>query len=166
MTDGVSAQSGAAAQTSGQSSGSGRQSGDGRGGSDRGNNSTPGLPPTWEWWSDADIKRTIGLTEQQVKKIDDIYQDRRRRDMAYALEFARSWAELDRVTVERSVDEGTYGVMVQAVEALGSRLRESRTTMLYRIYRQLQPDQYTKLRGIIDRRTKDGRGRGAGPGPR
>ncbi|MEO8069953.1 MAG: hypothetical protein ABI652_01010, partial [Acidobacteriota bacterium] len=38
--------------------------------------------------------------------------------------------------------------------------------LLYRIYRQLQPDQYTKLRGIIDRRMKDGRGRGAGPGPR
>lgn len=155
-------QAGAGGQ--GASSAAPGKSADAHPGPDRGNSSgTPGLPPTWEWWTDVDVKRTIGLTELQAKKIDEIYQDRRRRDMPYALQFATLWSELERMTEERAVDEGTYGVKVQAVEALGARLRESRTTMLYRIYRQLQPDQYAKLRDLNDRRIRDGRGRGAGP---
>jgi hypothetical protein len=49
------------------------------------------------------------------------------------------------------------------VEWLRSQLNESRLMMLYRMYRELTPDQYHKLQEISDRMSRD-RGRGAGGG--
>ena len=67
-----------------------------------------------------------------------------------------SWEE-----VEDTLLVADLGPVVTAsvVEQLRSRLFESRTTMLYRMYRTLQPDQYQKLRDIFDRRSA-ARGRG------
>ena len=65
--------------------------------------------------------------------------------------FVEEWRKqrdiLKQMTVERSVDEAAYAVQVAHVESLTTKLRESRTTMLYHIYRLLTPEQYKKLRG-------------------
>jgi Spy/CpxP family protein refolding chaperone len=56
------------------------------------------------------------------------------------------------MTRAATVDEATYALQVQEVQSLGARLGESRTMMLYRIYRELQPEQYKKLQEIFARR--------------
>jgi hypothetical protein len=78
-------------------------------------------------------------------------------------EYNKQFAELDRMSRERTVDVATYEIQVNHVEALRSQLNSTRQVMLYRIYKMLDPAQYQSLQDIRDR---GGRGRGGAPGPR
>jgi Spy/CpxP family protein refolding chaperone len=124
-----------------------------------GRGTTPPGFPQWEWWKDDSVKKELGLSEDKVKKLDSIYQDRVKLLTPFVEDYTKQKEVLDRMTADRSADEATYALQVSRVEQLRSRLFESRTTMLYRMYRTLQPDQYQKLRDIFDRRSA-GRGRG------
>jgi Spy/CpxP family protein refolding chaperone len=111
-----------------------------------------GSSMNWEWWNDADVQKALGLSPEKIKRIDDIFEKRSRDLQPMAEEFRRQFAELDDMTKSATVDEATYGIQVLRVESLGARLRESRTMMLYRIFRELQPDQYKKLQDILAHR--------------
>lgn len=129
-----------------------RQASSGRGNS---------MPP-WEWWNDADVQKELGLSAEKIKRIDDIFERRSKDLKPMAEEFGRQVQVLDAMTKAAVVDEATYALQVTQVESLGARLRESRTVMLYRIYRELQPEQYRKLQDILARRAarfNGGRGR-------
>ncbi len=77
-------------------------------------------------------------------------------------EFVKQSEELDKMTRAAVVDESTYLLQVMRVESTRQRLNESRTVMLYRMYRQLTPDQHRKLQDLLDRRfNRGGRGRGS-----
>jgi Spy/CpxP family protein refolding chaperone len=119
---------------------------------------------SWEWWKDDANNKEIGLSAEKVRKISEIYQDRMKQMKPYADEWLKQLEILNQMTAERIADDTTYGIQVKRVESLGMTLRESRTLMLYRIYRQLQPDQYQKLQVIIQRSMdRNGRGRGIAP---
>jgi hypothetical protein len=60
------------------------------------------------------------------------------------------------MTRARVVDVDTYSVQVMRVESARSKLSESRTVMLYRLARELTPEQYRKLLEIRDRRRTSG----------
>jgi len=121
----------------------------------------PGPRLEWEWWKDADVKKELGLTEDKARDIDRIHQDRVRLMKPFQDEYEKQREELNRLAAERTVDEATFAFQVTRVEALFSKLRESRTIMLYRISRKLSLEQNTKLREIRDRRGRSGRGGGS-----
>jgi Spy/CpxP family protein refolding chaperone len=132
----------------------------------------PGLPFTWEWWDDAGVKRDLGLTDEGAKAIEDLYAARLAEAQPWVDDYLRQREKLDRMTSERSASEASYGLQVSRVEALRSRLAESRMVMLYRIYKELSPEQYRKLLEIYKKlqqqreqrmHADDGRGRGASP---
>ncbi len=114
------------------------------------------------WWSDPAIKTEIKLTEDQSKRIKEIFEKRDVEIKPLADMLNRESDRLDRMTRERTADEITYSVQVAKVESLYGRWRESRTMMIYRMYRELQPEQYKKLQEILDRR-RSMNGRGSGP---
>ena len=116
-----------------------------------------------EWWKDEDTQKELKLTPRQVQRISGIFEGRLRDFKPYYDDFLKQIAELDRITRERTVDVSTYSVQVTRVEGLRSKLNETRSVMLYRIYRELEPAQYDQLQKIWERRM--GR-RGGGPGPR
>jgi len=112
-----------------------------------------------EWWKDETIKAALKLTESQVRTISQIF-DRRVRDATPIYdEYRKRRMELDQLVQERTISEAAFGVQVIQVEALRSQLNETRTVMLYTIYRRLDPAQYQKLREIQDQRFR----RGGGP---
>ena len=131
---------------------------------------TPNRPPSgppgnggspWDWWSDPAVKKDLKLTEEQVHKIRDIFEKRETEVKPLWDMLNREGDRLDRMTRERVADEATYAVQVSKVQHLFARVRESRTVMMYRMYRELQPEQYKKLQEIMDRRrAMDGRGSG------
>jgi Spy/CpxP family protein refolding chaperone len=90
--------------------------------------------------------------------IDSFYQRRQREVAPFVAEFLKQSEVLNQMTNERKVDESTYAVQVSHVEALRSRLRESRIVMLYHIYMKLTPEQYKKLADVRDRHYQRGRG--------
>ena len=116
----------------------------------------------WKWWSDVEVQKELGLSPEKVRNIDD-YFNRRDADLRPVMhEFVKQSEELDKMTRAAVVDESTYLLQVMRVESTRQRLNESRTVMLYRMYRQLTPDQHRKLQDILDRRySRGGRGRGA-----
>lgn len=137
----------------------GRGAMDGRGGPGRpGPGSPDGFRPEWEWWKDDAAKRELGLTDKVATDIDRFYQLRLRAVTPFVEEYRKQRDILNQMTVERNVEEAAYAVQVAHVEALSTKLRESRTTMLYHIYRQLTPEQYKKLADVRDRHYQRGRG--------
>ena len=113
-----------------------------------------------EWWNDELVRKDIGLSVEKAKKIDGFFQERSKRLAPIVAEFEKQEAELERLTLERVVDEVTYSLQVGRVWDLRRRLAESRTIMLYRIYQELTPDQYKKLQALRER-NRSGRGGGS-----
>jgi Spy/CpxP family protein refolding chaperone len=124
---------------------------------------TGGFGSPWDWWSDPAVKKDLKLTEDQIRKIRDIFEKREVEVKPLGDMLNREADRLDRMTRERVADESTYAVQVSKVQHLFARLRESRTVMIYRMYRELQPEQYKKLQEIMDRRRAAMDGRGSGP---
>ena len=120
-----------------------------------------GLPPTrWEWWKDADVKKELNLSDEKANKIGQITEGRDKQMKPFAEEYLKELGVLNQMTKERTSSLPSYQIQVSKVEALRSRLEESRLVMLYRIYLELTPGQYQKLIEITDRRRS---GRGGGP---
>jgi Spy/CpxP family protein refolding chaperone len=111
-------------------------------------------PPTlsWEWWNDADVQKELGLAAEKIERINSFYARRNAELRPVVHEYQKQLAELDKLTRERLVDPETYLVQVLRVEAARSRLSESRTMLLYRMYRELTPEQHRKLQDMMDRR--------------
>ncbi len=114
--------------------------------------------PEWEWWKDDAVKRELGLTDKVSADIDTFYQHRLREVTPFVDEWRKQSDQLNQMTQERKVDESTFAVQVARVEALSSRLRESRAVMLYHIYLKLTPEQFSKLPDIRMRHFQRGRG--------
>jgi Spy/CpxP family protein refolding chaperone len=131
---------------------------DGRGGPGRGGPGGGDVFHEWEWWKDDTAKRELGLTDKVAADIDRFYQIRLRAVTPFIEEWRKQRDNLQQMTLERSVDESMYAVQVAHLESLTSKLRESRTTMLYHIYRLLTPEQYKKLAEVRDRHFQRGRG--------
>jgi Spy/CpxP family protein refolding chaperone len=114
----------------------------------------PGLRPEWEWWNDAEFKKQANLAAAQVRRIDEIFQSRVRQMRPFAEEMVRELAVLDRMARERVASVDEYQVQAQRVEMLFGRVRESRQVMLYRLYKELTPEQYQKLRDAYEARAR------------
>jgi Spy/CpxP family protein refolding chaperone len=122
----------------------------------------PGGPgPSWDWWADPMVKKDLKLTEEQVRRIRDIFEKREAEVKPVWDMLTREGDRLDRMTRERVADDSTYAVQAGKVQHLFARIRETRTVMIYRMFKELQPEQYKKLQEIMDRRrAMDGRGSG------
>jgi hypothetical protein len=124
----------------------------------------PGIRPEWEWWKDAEFKQQAGLSDPVAKRIDDIYQNRLRLMRPFAEQMVRESAVLDRMARERVATVEEFQLQAQRVESLFSRLRESRHVMIYRLSKELTPEQYQKL--LQAKEARDRRRQGRGPAPR
>jgi Spy/CpxP family protein refolding chaperone len=124
------------------------------------------LPPSGdrgEWWKDPEVKKRVRLTDAQSAKIDQIWRTREREYGPYNTEFDKQWAEMNRMAAERTASVEEFALQVSRTQALRTKLQESRYVMLYRISKELTPEQLTRLQELERERRSQGRGRG---GPR
>lgn len=112
----------------------------------------PPAPLGWEWWNDADVQKELGLAAEKIERINSFYTRRNTELRPIVQEYQKQSADLDKMTRDRVVDEGTYLVQVVRVEAARTRLNESRLMLLYRMFKELNPEQHRKLQDILDRR--------------
>jgi len=106
------------------------------------------------WWRDAQFQRELGLTSDQSKRIDDIFQStipvlRQKKEDLDTQE-----AELSRL-IAANADEQAVIRQVDKVEALRSNLNKMRTLLLLHIRQVLSPDQRTRLNRLYEERVKD-----------
>jgi Spy/CpxP family protein refolding chaperone len=118
------------------------------------------LPPGgWEWWKDPDFKKEIRLTDAQSAKIDAIYRTRAREYLPFDAEMDKQLAETNRLAAERTASVEEFALQVSRMETLRTKLSESRWVMLYRMSKELTPEQYKKMQEYRERRIQS-RGRG------
>jgi Spy/CpxP family protein refolding chaperone len=70
---------------------------------------------------------------------------------------------MNRMAAERTASVEEFALQVSRTQALRTKLQESRYVMLYRISKELTPEQLTRLQELERERRSQGRGRG---GPR
>ena len=118
------------------------------------------LPPErWEWWKDPEFKKDVRLTDAQSARIDQIFRERQRAYVLYNAEFDKVSDDTNRMAAERTASIEEFALQASRMEALRAKLLESRWIMLYRISKELTPEQYKKLDEFRSRRAQQ-RGRG------
>ena len=106
--------------------------------------------PRFAWWRDEPYQRHLGLTSDQVSRLEAIWQAglpelRKGRD-----NLDRQEAELSRL-IETNADETVVTRQVDKVEAIRAHLNKARTMMIWHHRQLLTPEQRVKLKVMRDR---------------
>ncbi len=105
----------------------------------------PTDPPRFKWWLKPDTKKELRLTDQQSKKIDEIWE-------ATAPKLREKWHELEKLedALTKTIKDSTADVsnvaqQVEKVERLRAESTATRTVMIYRMHLVLTPEQRVKV---------------------
>ena len=106
--------------------------------------------PRFAWWRDDPYQRKLGLTSDQVSRLEAMWQAalpelRKGRD-----ELDRQEAELSRL-IETNADETVVTRQVDKVEAIRAHLNKARTMVIWHHRQLLTPEQRVKLKVMRDR---------------
>jgi|SRR5438552_6652006 len=121
--------------------------------------------PRFAWWRDDRYQKHLGLTSDQVTRLEAAWQAalpelRKGRD-----ELDRQEAELSRL-IETNADETVVTHQVDKVEAIRSRLNKARTLVIWRHRQMLTPEQRVKLKAMqMQDRDRERTGAPASPAP-
>ena len=115
----------------------------------------------FRWWQDEKLKAELGLSADQIGKLDAVFEELLPRMKAEKGTLDRLESELSRVIRDASVSETEVMRQVEIVEASRSTLGKTRTLMIYRLYRGLTPEQRLKMKALHEKwdeeRRKGGR---------
>ena len=106
--------------------------------------------PRFAWWRDEPYQRHLGLTSDQVSRLEAIWQAalpelRKGRD-----DLDRQEADLSRL-IESNADEAVVTRQVDKVEAIRAHLNKARTMVIWHHRQLLTPEQRVKLKVMRDR---------------
>jgi Spy/CpxP family protein refolding chaperone len=118
--------------------------------------------PRNKWWMAPDVKAELGLTDQQSRQVEDVFQAMLPQLRSTKGDLDRLEGELSRMIAEASADESAVLQQIARVEASRSEMSKLRTLMLYRMHRVLSPDQRTKLKALHERDRRGGGNRRPG----
>ena len=111
------------------------------------------------WWRDADFQRDLGLTADQVSRIESVFQSTVPTLRAKKADLDQQEDELSRL-VGANADEALVNRQVDKVEAIRSHMNKMRTLMLLHMRQVLTPEQRVKLNKRYEQWAKDHRPRG------
>jgi Spy/CpxP family protein refolding chaperone len=115
-----------------------------------------------KWWIDAELRRELGITDQQSTAIEQVWQ----RSLAQRAETRDRLDKADAVLQKMildGADEPAFTAQLDRVEAARLEANKSRMLMLYRMNKQLTQDQRAKLDAKFKAmRERDGRRGGSG----
>jgi Spy/CpxP family protein refolding chaperone len=114
----------------------------------------PPAQPSFKWWQSEQFQKDLGLTPDQVARIDAIFQAtlpelRQRKDELDVLE-----TRLSRL-IEMDTDEVVIARHVDKTEAARGTLNKMRTLMLLRMRQVLRPDQRVRFKALHERWDRD-----------
>ena len=109
-----------------------------------------GQAPRFAWWRDERYQKHLGLTSDQVSRLEAMWQAalpelRKGRD-----DLDRQEAELSRL-IESNADESVVTRQVDKVEQIRSHLNKARTMVIWHHRQLLTPEQRVKFKAMRDR---------------
>jgi Spy/CpxP family protein refolding chaperone len=106
------------------------------------------------WWRDAEFQRDLGLTADQVSRIESVFQATVPTLRGKKADLDQQEDELSRLVAANS-DEALVTRQVDKVEAIRSHMNKMRTLMLLHMRQVLTPDQRVKLNKRYEQWVKD-----------
>jgi Spy/CpxP family protein refolding chaperone len=112
-------------------------------------------PPRWKWWQHPDTRRELRLTEQQTKKINDIWNSTAPKQREKYDELRKLEEALSKTIKENTADVAVVEQQVRKVEALRAETSTTRTMMIYRMHLELTQEQRVKVDSMLKRFEED-----------
>jgi periplasmic protein CpxP/Spy len=114
------------------------------------------------WWNNPRIAEQVGLTDDQKKKMDDIFQQARLHLIDLNAAVQKQEAIMRPLIEADQPDESKILSQIDAIAQARAELEKANARMLFGIRQVLTPDQWKKLRALRDNPPRrDGNG---GPG--
>src|ERR1700693_4049077 len=102
-------------------------------------------PQSFYWWRSEQFKKDLGLTSDQVTRIDSIHQSTLPELRQEWDDFSRCDTKLSRL-IETSSDEALLARQIDRVETARANLNKTRSLMLARMRLVLTPDQRARFK--------------------
>ena len=108
-------------------------------------------PQPFIWWRNEQAKKELGLTVEQVAKIQSIHESTIGELRQEVDELRRCEAKLDRL-LESSTDEAVLARQIDRVETARANLNKTRSVMFVRMRLVLTSEQRGRLKAMAERR--------------
>jgi Spy/CpxP family protein refolding chaperone len=105
----------------------------------------------FKWWQSDKFKTDLGLSPDQVTRLEEVYQGLRPKLTSGKEELDRLEAGLSKLIGEGVAPEGDVMKMVDQVEHARAELAKSRTLMIYRMHQILTAEQRVKMNALHER---------------
>jgi protein CpxP len=115
------------------------------------------------WWNNPRIAEQVGLTDDQKKKMDDIFQQSRLQLIDLNAAVQKQEAIMQPLIEADQPDETRILSQIDAIAQARAQLEKANARMLFSIRQVLTPDQWKKLRTVARSGPPRGNGDG-GPG--
>ena len=113
----------------------------------------------WKWWLNPEHRKELGITDEQSRQIDQIFESSFPPQRAKYREAEKLESEVSRMLKEGTADVATVSAKVEQLEKLQAERRAMRTVMLYRMNLVLSPEQRVKLEDFWKKREENRRRR-------
>jgi len=101
--------------------------------------------PKGRWWSDPQTAEMLGLTGDQVKKMDDIFQQHRLKLIDLNASLEKEEAILEPLVGADQPDDNKVVAQIDRVAQARAELEKANSRMLWSVRRVLTPEQWKKL---------------------
>lgn len=107
------------------------------------------------WWQSDRFKKELALTQEQITRIEGVYQSTLPLLRAQKEAFDRRDEKLSKVIADPKSDEAAVVQATDRLELARNEMNRTRTLMLFRIRRVLNDDQLLKLNAMHDHDRKE-----------
>jgi Spy/CpxP family protein refolding chaperone len=116
--------------------------------------------PPFKWWQSEEFQRELGLTTDQISRIEHTFQDSLPALKAGKQDLDRLDGELSALIADGEATEGQVLRLIDQVETSRSALGRTRSLMLFRMHRVLTPEQRVKLTALHEKWEREHRNHG------
>jgi len=109
------------------------------------------LGPWGRWWKNAEIAKTIGLSDTQLQKIEQIFLDSRMKLIDIHATLQKEEIKLEPMIEADNPDEGAVLASIDRIAADRANLEKANAQMAFAIRRVLTPEQWKQLRALRPR---------------
>jgi len=106
----------------------------------------------WKWWLNPDDRKELGITDQQSRDIDAIFESIAPKQREAWRQFDEQEDMLSKMVKDSTADWTVVAQLSEKVERLRADINKTHTVMLYRINLLLTPEQRVKVKELRDRR--------------
>jgi protein CpxP len=128
----------------------------------------PRQSPGGKWWDNPEMVKRLGITADQQKKMDDVFQQSRLKLIDLSATLEKEEVMMEGLLKGPQLDDARILPAVDRIAQARAELEKANARLMLAIRHVLTPEQWEKLneQGPMPRRAGPGMpGRGPGPGP-